>query len=196
MKVGALAEKPIKSSFLSCEKDAGLIINKLLVSSKPHSDNLKKLLIINTKDCIDNNSPNKQRYKEIIDQFSVGRMLENKYITLVPKVLMEEHSEVKAYIIITFDNFSPTSNPEFRDCTVTFDILCHTDYWDLGDFKMRPLKIAGYIDGILDGAKLTGIGTFQFLSCKELVLDEHLSGYSLIYMATHGSDDEIPIEEE
>ena len=43
---------------------------------------------------------------------------------------------------------------------VNFDIICHTDYWNLGDYRLRPLKIAGYIDGILNKSKLTGIGTF------------------------------------
>ena len=94
------------------------------------------------------------------------------------------------------DNFIPNmTNPEFRDCIVSFDIICHTDYWDIGNYRLRPLKIAGYIDGLLDKTRLTGIGTFQFLGCSELVLDENLSGYTLMYSAVHGSDDEIPNKE-
>ena len=76
------------------------------------------------------------------------------------------------------------------------DIICHTDYWDVGNFRLRPLKIAGYIDGILNGCKLSGIGKFQFAGCDELVLDNNLSGYCLMYSATHGSDDEIPVDNE
>ena len=106
---------------------------------------------------------------------------------------MPEHEQVKSYLIITFDNFSPTkTNPQFRDCMVYIDVLCHTDYWDLGDFQVRPLKICGYIDGILNNTKLSGIGTFQFLGCNELVLDETLSGYMLSYAAVHGTDDKLP----
>jgi len=83
-------------------------------------------------------------------------------------------------------------NPEFRDCNVNIDILCHTDYWDLGNFRIRPLKIAGYIDGILNKARLSGIGTFQFAGCNELILDETLSGYTMVYSAIHGTDDVLP----
>jgi hypothetical protein len=43
---------------------------------------------------------------------------------------------------------------------VNFDIICHTRHWDIGNYRMRPLKIAGYIDGILNNCKLSGIGTF------------------------------------
>ena len=71
-------------------------------------------------------------------------------------------------------------------------MLCHTDCWDLGKFRVRPLKICGYIDAILNNARLSGIGTFQFQSCSQLVLDENLSGYSLAFEAIHGTDDVLP----
>ena len=120
-------------------------------------------------------------------------MIDEQYIRLAPKIKFDEHEEVKSYIILSFDNFTPNeTNPEFRDCTVSFDIICHTDYWDIGNFRIRPLKIAGYIDGILNECKLTGIGTFNFIGCNELILDEHLAGYTLSYRAVHGSDDRIP----
>lgn len=185
-----LSSKNFKSSFLSCEKDCETILKKLFVTSKPYSDYLKRLLVINTKDCIDNKDS--QVYKDAIKNMNISTLKKEGYIKLVPKISMPEHEEVKSYIIISFDNFLPTSNTEFRDCLVTFDILCHTEYWDLGDFKLRPLKIAGYIDGILNRTKLSGIGTLEFISCKELLLDETLAGYTLIYRAVHGSDDSIP----
>ena len=75
------------------------------------------------------------------------------------------------------------------------DVLCPTDYWDLGNYRLRPLKIAGFIDGILNKAKLSGIGTLQFMGMNELVLDESLAGYCLMYAATHGADDHIEDEE-
>ena len=187
MRVGSTT-KPLKSSFLSCEKDAETIIKKLFVSSRPYSDDLKRLLVINTKDCLDNSNEN---YRKIIENTSVKELIEGNYITLVPKVKLKEHEEMKSYIIISFDNFIPTSNPEFRDCSIHFDILCHTDCWDLGDFQMRPIKIMGYIDGILDKCHLSGIGTLQFMGATELIVSEDLSGYTLTYLATHGSDDEI-----
>ena len=49
-----LAKFDLKSSFLSCEKDTDTILRKLLVESKPFSDMLKRLLVISTKDCLDN----------------------------------------------------------------------------------------------------------------------------------------------
>ena len=181
------------SSFLSCEKDAELIIKKLLVDSKPYSDELKRLLLINTKDCLEDRI--NQVYKDKIANTSIADMIDEGYIRLRPRIEMEENQEVMSYIILSFDNFTPTSNLHYRDCIVEIDILCHIDYWDIGNFRQRPLRITGYIDGILNNAKLTGIGTLEFMGCNELVLSENLAGYCLMYRAVHGDDDLIPPEE-
>lgn len=181
----------IESSFLSCEKDVETILRKLFTSSQPHSDTLKRLLVINADDCLDNTTS--EVYNKKIKEMTVAKLIQENYIKLEPKIRFPEHEEIKAYIIISFDNFTMNAtNPQFRDCTVSFDILCHTDYWNIGNYRLRPLKIAGYIDGILNNCRLSGIGTFQFLSCNQLILDENLSGYTLSYRAVHGSDDIIP----
>ena len=177
------------SSFLSCEKDTETIIKKLFIDSKPYSDYLKRLLLINTKDCL--NDMTNPVYLDKIKNTSIQELREKGYIRLEPKILMGENEEVKSYIRLSFDHFTPSKNLQFRDCIVEIDILCHPEYWDIGNFRQRPIKIAGYIDGILNNNKLSGIGTLQFAGMNELVLDENLCGYCLMYMATHGSDDYI-----
>ena len=190
-----LPSSQFSSSFLSCEKDIEEILRKLFVSSKPYSDYLKKLLVINTKDCLDNETSTTIQQK--IADMNLAKLRQEGYIKLEPKIRFGENEEVKSYIIVSCDNFSPNAtNPYYRDCTVTFDIICHTDYWDLGNYRLRPLKIAGYIDGILNKARLSGIGTFQFMGCNQLILNDTLSGYTLMYRAVHGNDDKIEAEEE
>ena len=187
-----LAKPVLRSSFLSCEKDTETILRKLFVESRPHCDNLKKLLVINTKDCLTANNIN---YNNKINSLNLSDLRDQKYIRLEPKIRLEEHEEVKSYILLSFDNFTPNeTNPEYRDCTVSFDVICHTDYWDIGNYQMRPLKICGFIDGILNETRLSGIGKFHFMGCNELVLSEDLSGYTLSYRAVHDvdGDDKIP----
>ena len=188
-----LALRPIDftSSFLSCEKDLEAILRKLFIESQPYSDDLKRLLVINTKDCLDNKDSQVANQK--ISEMSLSKLRQFGYLKFEPKIKMPEHEQVKSYLIFTFDNFKTNaSNPQFRDCNVYIDVLCHSDYWDLGNFRLRPLKICGYIDGILNNTKLSGIGTFQFLGCNETVLDETLSGYTIAYSAIHGTDDKLP----
>ena len=188
-----LTANRFNSSFLSCEKDIETILKKLFIESKPYSDILKRLLVINTKDCLEDNS---EVVLNKIQQTTLSQLIKDKYIRLSQKIEIEEHDEVKAYLIISSDNYTTNeNNPYYRDCTITFDIICYTDYWDIGNYRLRPLKIAGYIDGILNNAKLSGIGTFNFIGCNELILNETLSGYTLSYRAIHGNDDKIaPVE--
>lgn len=182
------------SSFLSCEKDTEAIIQKLFVESRPYSDMLKRLLLINTKDCLYDMT--NQKYLDIIKHTSVQDLRDKGYIRLEPKILMGENEEVKSYIRISYDHFTPSKNGEFRNCIIEIDIICHPEYWDLGNYRMRPIKIAGYIDGILNENKLSGIGTLNFAGMNEILLDENLAGYCLMYTATHGSDDYIEESDE
>ena len=182
-----------KSSFLSCEKDTETIIKKLFVDSKPYSDMLKRLLIINTPDCLDDMT--NPKYLEILKKTSIQDLKEKEYLRFNPKLILGENEEIKSYIRISFDDFKPNhDNPHFRDCIVEFDILCHPEYWDLGNYRQRPLKIAGYIDGILNEKKLSGLGKLYFRSCDEILFDDNIAGYCLTYTAVHGSDDYIEDE--
>ena len=184
----------IQSSFLSCEKDSELIIKKLFVDSRPYSDELKRLLLINTSDCLDDRT--NQVYIDKIKNTSISDLIEEGYIRFQPNLKFGENEEVKSYILISYDNFTPTSNNNYRDCLVEIDVLCHIDAWNIGNYRQRPLKIIGYIDGILNETKLTGIGTLNFISCNELVLSENLAGYCIMFRAVHGEDDLIEFEDE
>ena len=183
---------PIQSSFLSCEKDTELILNRLFIDGKQYSRWLKRLLIINNKDCLDKNIT---KYDDIVDKFSVSDLIDKQYIRTTPRLELNEHEDVQSYILLNFDNFTTNSvNNQFRDCIINFDIICHTKQWDLNDLRVRPLMIAGYIDGILNLGKLSGVGETVFLGCNELILDQNLAGYTLSYHVVHFSEDDAKLE--
>ena len=195
MKRDTRSTYPLKSSFLSFEKDLETILKALFVESYPHSEQLKRLLVINNKDCLDNTES--EVYKEVLKHTDLHSLIEHGYIKLCPKIRMPEHEEVKSYIIISTDNFTPNdTNDYYRDCTLPFDVICHLDEWDLGNYRLRPLKIVGYLDGLLNNAKLSGIGTLNFIGCNELILNEDLAGYTLTYKAIHGNDDRLEPKDE
>ena len=56
--------------------------------------------------------------------------------------------------------------------------------------------MAGYINGILNNTKLSGIGTLQFAGASEFSWDENSGGVLLTYIATHSTDDQERISEE
>lgn len=198
MRKDVIMQRPIYSSFFSCDRDIEEILKLLFISSKPYSDILKRLLIINNKDCLDIKN---KTYQDLIDKFTLADMIEQGYIRLSPKIVRGTHEQIKSYIIISLDSFSSNiKNSLFRDYNITFDIVCYNDAWVLDDYKIRPLAICGYIDGILNSIsqkeniykkqiKLTGIGQYQFLMCNEQVLNEDLSMYTLAYRGIHFTED-------
>lgn len=191
--------KDFKASFLSCEKDMETIVKKLFVQSKPYSNILKRLLIIDQPDCLDSTQ---NQYQLLINDYDLHKLKEEEYVLFTPRLNKLIHANVQSTILIEFDDFVPTSNSEYRDCTISFTIICPLTLWELDDYKLRPHQIAGYIDGILNNSRLSGIGTLQFMGASQIVLDEEYGGLILRYIATHGNDDkdtfknEWPLEQE
>ena len=187
MKRDTILTQPITSSFLSCEKDTELILRKLFIESRPYSDILKRLLVVQSKDALDKEWD--------VSKYNLKALIEEQYVNMDPLIKQPEHDQIKSFIGLHFDNFTPNGmNPEFRDSLIHINIICHHDYWDLGNFRQRPFKIMGYIDGILNKSKLTGIGQLNFVGASKVLMDENWSAFGLTYMAIHGSDDQIPAD--
>ena len=163
---------PPKSSFLSINKDMRLLIDKFLAN-----DRLCKLLFYT-----DSNALNKAK---LTDEQKIGMF--NKNIKIVPKLYVD--GSVLNYMIISFDNFVESGNPEFRDNIIGFDIICHFDQWQLKDFDLRPYRIAAEIDSMLNGQKLTGIGRIEFLGANQILLTDEFAGVCLMYRTYHGEED-------
>lgn len=161
-----------KSSFLSNEKDMEIIIGKMLKNER-----LKRLLFYTTRDALDKPNITEDQSIELI----------GKNIKTVPKLYVDK--DVLNYVYITFDNFSPSGNPEFRDNIIMFDVICHYDQWQLKDFALRPFKIAAEIDSMFNKSKLTGIGELQFLGATQENYSDEFAGICLIFAAVHGGED-------
>ena len=170
MKIDGL--KMPKSSFLSMEKDTNLIINKML-----ENERLKRLLYYTDKHALERTNLTEDQTLELI----------GKNIKIVPKLVVD--SSVLNYVIINFDKFIPSENPQFRDNTIEFDIVCHFDQWQMKDFALRPYKIAAEIDSMFNETHLTGIGKLQFIGATQIVLTDEFAGLCLLYEATHGGED-------
>ena len=110
-----------------------------------------------------------------------------KQIKIVPKLYVD--GSVLAYVIISFDNFTPSANAQFRDNVITFDIVCHFDQWHLKDFQLRPYRIAAEIDSMFDNQHLTGIGELHFMGANQIILNDEFAGLTLMYEAIHGGED-------
>lgn len=162
-----------KSSFLSTEKDMGIIVNMIM-----KNDRLKKMLHYTSRDCLSKPSLNQDE----------SLALFGKNIKIVPKLYVD--GSVLNYIIVSFDNFTQNgTNPEFRDNIIEFDIICHFDQWHMKDFELRPYKIAAELDSMFNGKHLTGIGELEFLGANQMILTDEYAGLCVMYQAIHGEED-------
>lgn len=161
-----------RSSFLSVEKDMNIIVNQII-----KNDRLKKMLFYTSKDCLKKPALTEDETLELF----------GKNIKIVPKLFVDK--EVLNYIVISFDNFIESYNPEFRDNMIEFDIICHFDQWQMEDFQLRPYRIAAELDTMFNDQHLTGIGTLQFVGANQIVLTSEFAGLCLMYQAVHGEED-------
>lgn len=159
-------------------KDTSLIIEKILSNKK-----VLRLLYYNSPDCLE------KHFKDLTPQ-QIKEMFTTKQISNVPKVKIDK--ERKTYLRITFDDFTPNATNEYyRDHIVEIKIICHFDDWDLKDFELRPYRIAGEIDSMLDKQHLTGIGELTFIGASQDIYDEEYGGITLRYLAIRGHEDDI-----
>ena len=167
-----IKEQLPKSSFLSTEKDMNIIVGKMIKNER-----LKRLLHYTSRDALDR--------KNLTEDETIA--LFGKNIKIVPKLTVDK--SVLNYIVINFNNFVQSSNPEFRDNIIEFDIICHFDQWHLKDFALRPYKIAAEIDSMLCNEHLTGIGEIEFVSANQIILTDEFAGLCIMYRTVHGEED-------
>ena len=149
-----------------------IIVNKIFDNPR-----IQRLLYYTSPDALD--KPNLTEDQKI-------ELLKNN-IKIVPKIKVDNVNY--NYLLVSFNNFLESNNPEFRDNIIEFDIICHLDNWQLRDFELRPFKIAAELDTMFNKKKMTGIGLLEFLSAQEKVLSDEYAAICLKYIAYHGGED-------
>ena len=162
----------LKSSFNSVEKDLAYITQKI-----GENESLLKLLVLKENDTSRLSAEEK---KEIL----------KNNIKIVPK-LTDCNTDVESYIVINFDNFTQNANnPEYRDKMLIFDIICHLDTWNMGDFKLRPYKILGHLDMMFNKKSLDGTCTINFMGANVLSSNDSISGITALYSVIYPIKDD------
>lgn len=177
MKVGETFTQP-ESSFLVLEKDFARIVDKMLQNPR-----LLKLLYYREADALKRPNLTTEQKMKLID----------REIRIVPYLNIMKECPIS--IVIVANNFFPNqTNPQFRDYTINFHILCHPDHWNLGNFQLRPYKIAGELDAMFNNQKMTGIGELQFRGAANLVMNGQWEGLTLTYRSIQSTEDVIPVK--
>lgn len=144
-----------------------IITKKILANDK-----IVKLLRNTRKDALTS--------KEPVTQEQRMSLIKDKYITLVPYIPKEE--EIKSYLIITFDNFTPTPEVDrAMDYILSIDVLCHRDLWMLDGLCPRPYLLLNELKKEFHMAKLDTWGPAKFAGAPALVADDNYMGFSILF---------------
>ena len=159
-------QQPSQRRFAVMGENAFNIANKLMQNQK-----LCRLLKYQVRDPFD-----KEKYEDVD-----GITLLNRQIMIMPKIF-DDSTEKTSYIVAMFSNFVVNQlNPDFKLSSIRFDIACPYDEWVLNDKSLRPYLMMQEIDDMFNGAKMSGIGTLQFVRAESIVLTPQIGGYSMIY---------------
>lgn len=110
-----------------------------------------------------------------------GHSLINKNLLVIPKqpddLLTKEN-----FVIVSFDSFyiNPI-NKEFKIGAIQLSIVCPFDEWVLDTNSLRPYLIMQEIDKELNGQKINGIGTLNFIGASRLAYSPQLGGFTMEY---------------
>ena len=119
---------------------------------------------------------NKEKYPDVD-----GVELMNKQILIIPKIY-DDSVEKMSYVTAIFTDFVTNAmNPDFKLTRIRFDIACPYDEWVLDENSLRPYLIMQEIDTMFNQAKMSGIGTLQFVRADALTLTPQMGGFSMLY---------------
>lgn len=153
-------------NFTQIGKDLQLIMEKLVTN-----DNIAKLLYYGEKTAL--SMANLSADQKLL--------MVNDYIRVVP--VLPKDLEAKNYIIIQFDNFSPSDVDamNYKEFILTFDVFCNSQNWILDDYQLRPYAIMNEIDKLFNLSKLNSSGPINFIGANSIIINENLLGFSLVY---------------
>lgn len=170
IKTGQYLEKNFAFPFKSISRNQEQILYKLFEDVPGWGEILKRLMIIDQPDCLD---LSQMQYKKIVEGFNLKKLKDDTYVVLNPGVNLENHDEAKVHVYFSFGNATPSAvNPEYKILTLTVQVLCDLEVWELDDFKIRPWEITSMIVGILDNAKLSNVGKVQYIGSEQSLYSE------------------------
>lgn len=155
-----------KKSFSDIGQNLHIIARRLL-----RNEDLLKLLIHSENNALNVPLTDEQKENAFGDQ-----------IRIVP--IVEKSEDIKNYIIIQFGGFSPQNQDTssiYKGYFLSFDIICNVDNWMMNDYTPRPYKIMAEIDKEIGQTKLDSLGPVAFAAANNLVINEEMSGFTLIY---------------
>lgn len=158
-----------QNMFENIEKAIYLIKSIILTDT-----NIRKLLFIDTSDALKKDTPSVPQAQEHILLAPVFDITEPPYNknTIMTIVLQKAVYDEDAVLLHGL---------------IKINIVTHTELWKLDDMKIRPLEIVNSVVKRLNNQKLATSHKLYFNQADIIVLNENVSGYSIVFHLEEGS---------
>lgn len=158
-----------QNMFENIEKSIYLIKSMILTDT-----NIRKLLFIDTPGALKEEAPSVTQAEQHVLLAPVFDITEPPYNknTIMTVVLQKAVYDDDAVLL---------------QGLIKINIVTHTELWELDDMKIRPLEIVNSVVKRLNNQKLSTSHKLYFTQADIIVLNEDVSGYSVIFHLEEGS---------
>ena len=143
-----------------------LIMKRLIAN-----DNLVKYLYYTDKDPLSNGALTEEQKKDLIFE---------KLIRITPRVGADETAQSIIAIRVT-DGARLDKNGEFKNVTISIEVLVPLTQWIIKGTNLRPFAILGEIQESLEGKKVNGLGKLTGGDFSLAFLTEELGCYEMFF---------------
>lgn len=145
-------------------------IRTLIESEK----NIRKLLVIDSANALEQGTP------DVSDA--------RKHILLAPVFdITEPPYDKNTIMTIVLSKGKYDSDAVLLNGMIKINVLTRTELWELDNNKIRPLEIANNLISVLENRKVSVSHKLYFTNIDIAILNENVSGYSIIFQLEEGS---------
>lgn len=138
------------------------------------NEDIRKMLFIDTADALEQEAPT----IESIEPYIVVSAVFD--ITVPP-------FDKNTIMTIVLHKALYDSESTLLNGMIKINILTQSELWELNNNKIRPLEISNNIIKLLDNRKVSASHKLYFSNIEIAILNENVSGYSVIFFLEEGS---------
>lgn len=135
---------------------------------------IRKMLFIDSKNALEQQAPT---ILEIENHITVSAVFD----------ITEPPFDKNTIMTIVLHKAIYDSESTLLNGMIKINILTRSDLWELNNNKIRPLEISNNIVKLLDNRKVSASHKLYFNNIEIAILNENVSGYSVIFYLEEGS---------
>lgn len=138
------------------------------------NENIRKMLLIDSKNALESATPS---YESASENIVVAAVFD----------ITEEPFNKNTIMTVVLHRSSYDDENLMLTGMLKINILTRSELWELNNNKIRPLEITNEVIKVLNNKKVSASHKLYFSRMELAILNENVSGYSVIFFIEEGS---------